>query len=115
MGDSGIRHASELKQRAAELYNASGATFAAVARGLGIDDGTLSKWVGFEFIDGHRGVSASRKRVARLMRESGMRGVTRACVKRPTGEKRASNQDSHEDLAARVPWRRRKLDATGMT
>ena len=48
-----------------------------------------------------RGVPASRKRVARLMRENGMRGVTRACAKRPTGEKRASRQDSHEDLVGR--------------
>ena len=48
-----------------------------------------------------RGVSTSRKRVARLMRENGMRGVTRACAKRPTGEKRASKQDSHEDLVGR--------------
>ena len=48
-----------------------------------------------------RGVPASRKRVARLMRENGMRGVTRACAKRPTGEKRASKQDSHEDLVGR--------------
>ena len=48
-----------------------------------------------------RGVSTSRKRVARLMRENGMRGVTRACAKRPTGEKRASRQDFHEDLVGR--------------
>lgn len=47
------------------------------------------------------GVRTSRKRVARLMRENGMRGVTRACAKRPTGEKRASRQDSHEDLVRR--------------
>ena len=48
-----------------------------------------------------RGVPASRKRVARLMRENGMRGVTRACARRPTGEKRAPKQDSHEDLVGR--------------
>ena len=34
------------------------------------------------------GVRTSRKRVARIMRERGWRGVTRACAKRPSGEKR---------------------------
>ena len=44
MGSSSVRHAPEFKQRAVELYNASGATFAAVARDPGMDDGPLSKW-----------------------------------------------------------------------
>ncbi len=49
-----------------------------------------------------RGVRTSRKRVARIMRERGWRGVTRACAKRPGGgEKRASKKDSHEDLVRR--------------
>ena len=45
MGSSSVRYTPEFKQRAVELCNASGATFAAVARDLGMDDGTLSKWV----------------------------------------------------------------------
>lgn len=47
------------------------------------------------------GVRTSRKRVARIMRERGWRGVTRACAKRPSGEKRASRKDSAEDLVKR--------------
>lgn len=47
------------------------------------------------------GVATSRKRVARIMREYGWRGVTRACAKRPSGEKRAIRQDSHDDLVKR--------------
>ena len=47
------------------------------------------------------GVCTSRKRVARIMRERGWRGVTRACAKRPSGEKRASKRDSSEDLVGR--------------
>ena len=47
------------------------------------------------------GVRTSRKRVARIMRERGWRGVTRACAKRPSGEKRASRRDSPEDLVGR--------------
>ena len=43
----------------------------------------------------------SRKRVARIMRERGWRGVTRACAKRPSGEKRASRRESAADLAKR--------------
>ncbi len=43
------------------------------------------------------GVRASRKRVARIMRERGWRGVTRACAKRPSGEKRASKRESALD------------------
>ena len=38
------------------------------------------------------GVRTSRKRVARIMRERGWRGVARACAKRPSGEKRASRK-----------------------
>ncbi len=49
-----------------------------------------------------RGQSASKKRVARLMREMGIRGVTRACAKRPSGEKRTPKRDSAEDLVGRA-------------
>ena len=44
MGSSSARYTPEFKQRAADLYNSSGTTCAAVARDLGIDDGTLAKW-----------------------------------------------------------------------
>ena len=47
------------------------------------------------------GVRTSRKRVARIMRERGRRGVTRACAKRPSGEKRASKRESADDLVKR--------------
>lgn len=47
------------------------------------------------------GVRTSRKRVARIMRERGWRGVTRACAKRPSGEKRASKRESAADLVGR--------------
>ena len=47
------------------------------------------------------GVRTSRKRVARIMRERGWRGVTRACAKRPSGEKRASRRESVADLVKR--------------
>ena len=47
------------------------------------------------------GVRASRKRVARIMRERGWRGVARACAKRPSGEKRASKRESAADLVGR--------------
>ena len=47
------------------------------------------------------GVRTSRKRVARIMRERGWRGVTRACAKRPSGEKRASKRESADDLVKR--------------
>ena len=53
------------------------------------------------------GVCTSRKRVARIMRERGWRGVTRACAKRPSGEKRAPRKDSAEDLV------RRRFEADG--
>ena len=48
-----------------------------------------------------RGERTSKKRVARIMREMGIRGVTRACSKRPSGEKRASKRDSADDLVKR--------------
>ena len=47
------------------------------------------------------GVRTSRRRVARIMRERGWRGVTRACAKRPSGEKRASKHESALDLVGR--------------
>ena len=47
------------------------------------------------------GVRTSRKRMARIMRERGWRGVTRACAKRPSGEKRASKRESPDDLVKR--------------
>ena len=47
------------------------------------------------------GVRTSRKRVARIMRERGWRGVTRACAKRPSGEKRATRRESAADLVKR--------------
>ena len=53
------------------------------------------------------GVRTSRKRVARIMRERGWRGVTRACAKRPSGEKRASRRESALDLV------KRKFEADG--
>ena len=48
-----------------------------------------------------KGVRTSRKRVARIMRECGWRGVTGARAKRPSGEKRASKEDPHGDLVKR--------------
>ncbi len=47
------------------------------------------------------GIHTSRKRIARLMRQNGWKGVTRACAKRPTGEKRTSKSESAEDLIKR--------------
>lgn len=47
------------------------------------------------------GVRTSRKRVARIMRERGWRGVARACAKHPSGEKRASKRESAADLVGR--------------
>lgn len=47
------------------------------------------------------GVRTSRKRVARIMRERGWRGVTRRCAKNPTREKRVPKKDSAEDLVKR--------------
>lgn len=47
------------------------------------------------------GVRTSRKRVPRIMRERGWRSVTRACAKRPSGEKRASKRESALDLVGR--------------
>ena len=48
-----------------------------------------------------KGVSTSKKRVARIMGEYGWRGVTRGNAKRPSGEKRASRRDSADDLVRR--------------
>lgn len=48
-----------------------------------------------------KGVSASKKRVARIMGEYGRKGVTRGSAKRPSGERRASKRDSANDLARR--------------
>ena len=49
-----------------------------------------------------RGVRTSRKRVARIMRERGMRGVTRSASRRGRDvEKRASRANSAPDLARR--------------
>ena len=47
MGNPSPRYTAEFKQRAVELYRAAGpdATYAAVARELGCDAGSLSKWV----------------------------------------------------------------------
>lgn len=49
-----------------------------------------------------RGVRTSRKRVARIMRERGMRGVTRSASRRGRDvEKRASRTSSAPDLVKR--------------
>lgn len=47
MGNPSPRYTAEFKQRAVELYRAAGpdATYASVARELGCDAGSLSKWV----------------------------------------------------------------------
>lgn len=47
------------------------------------------------------GVRVSMKRVARIMRKCGWRGVTRACAKHPSGEKRAAKRDWAKDLVKR--------------
>ena len=48
------------------------------------------------------GVRTSMERVARIMRERGWRGATRACAKRPPrGQKRAAKRESAEDLVER--------------
>lgn len=47
------------------------------------------------------GVRTSRKRVARIMRERGWRGVTRRCAKSPSREKRVARKDSAQDLVGR--------------
>jgi transposase len=44
MGRHG-RYTAEFKQKAVALYRRRGTTMAAVARELGVDDGTLSSWV----------------------------------------------------------------------
>lgn len=47
MGTTSTRYTDEFKQRAVELYREAGegATYAEVAKGLGVDPGTLSSWV----------------------------------------------------------------------
>lgn len=45
MGDSSKKYTPEFKQRAVELYRASGTSYAQVARELGCDPGSLAKWV----------------------------------------------------------------------
>lgn len=47
MTDYSKRYTPEFKQRAVELYMAAGpdTTYAEIARGLGCDAGSLSKWV----------------------------------------------------------------------
>lgn len=45
MGSASPRYTPEFKQRAVDLYRQSGTTYAEVARGLGIDAGSLSDWV----------------------------------------------------------------------
>lgn len=47
------------------------------------------------------GVRTSMRRTARIMRERGWRGVTRACAKRPSGGKRAARRGSVEDPVKR--------------
>lgn len=47
------------------------------------------------------GISTSRKRVARIMREYGWRGVSRGRARRPGAEKRVAGSDSSEDLVRR--------------
>ena len=108
MGTPSPRYAAEFKQKAVELYGKSGTTYAEVARGLGCDPGSLSDWVkkadAADFGTGDNPFQMAeglRRRVARIMRERGWRGVARACAKRPSGEKRASRRDSAEDLVRR--------------
>lgn len=45
MGTPSPKYTPEFKQRAVELYRKSGTTYAAVARELGVDAGSLSDWV----------------------------------------------------------------------
>ena len=45
MGKTNKRYTAEFKEQAVALYKRSNTTYAAVARDLGVDDGTLSKWV----------------------------------------------------------------------
>ncbi|WP_368156329.1 IS3 family transposase [Collinsella aerofaciens] len=59
----------------------------------------------------------SRKRVARIMRGNGWRGVTRRCTKDPEKEKRASEGESapdpvKRDFSADGPDRARFVDIT---
>ena len=45
VGSALPRYTPEFKQRAVDLYRQSSTTYAEVARGLGIDPGSLSNWV----------------------------------------------------------------------
>ena len=45
MGQASPRYTAEFKKKTVDLYNSKGTTYAAVARDLGIDPGTLSSWV----------------------------------------------------------------------
>jgi len=45
MGQTSPRYTAESRKRTVDLYNPKGTTYAAVARDLGIDPGTLSSWV----------------------------------------------------------------------
>lgn len=47
------------------------------------------------------GAPAFRRRVTRMMREHGWRGVTRACAKRSSGERRATKADPRDDPVGR--------------
>ena len=89
MGTPSPRYAAEFKQKAVELYGKSGTTYAEVARGLGCDPGSLSDWVkkadAADFGTGDNPFQMAeglRRRVARIMRERGWRGVAREDVER---------------------------------
>lgn len=61
MGTTSTRYTDEFKQKAVELYREAGegATYAEVARPLGVDPGTLSHWV--RQADGAKGAGAARR------------------------------------------------------
>lgn len=78
-------------------------------------DFELAKYIEIEYLASHciygapkiymslkrRGIITSQKRVARLMQEGGLKGVTRSCAKRSSAEKRVSKKYSSEDLVRR--------------
>lgn len=45
MGQASPRYTVEFKKKTVDLYNSKGTSYAAVAKDLGIDPGTLSGWV----------------------------------------------------------------------
>ena len=45
MGQASPRYTAEFKKKTVDPYDPKGTTYAAVARDLGIDPGTLSSWV----------------------------------------------------------------------